>query len=356
MVKKQNVLLVLSIICCFIGIVAEVDVIKTVDPEAKESTQVVEKEKVKRSESFFSLKKLKNVVSEKKSKIYILLLAFSAGIVASFTPCIYPMIPITIGILQAQAAPTMFHNFLLSLSYVLGISCVYAVLGYVAATTTVIFGQWLSNPWLIAIIILLFIYLAFSMFGFYEIRMPAFLEQRKQVKVKGSLLYSFLFGTISGTVASPCLTPALAVLFGFVAKVGSPLFGFITLFAFAFGLGILLMIIGTFSTTLTLFPRSGVWMIEVKKFFGFVLLAMCVYFLQPFFAFGTILKMYSIIAFVVSIYYFLTARESKLKIFVGVLFAIIFVILLSWGMKKKPMLQAFNIEDKLLAYVKQVRA
>ncbi|MBD3273107.1 hypothetical protein GF385_02035 [Candidatus Dependentiae bacterium] len=300
--------------------------------------------------SFFSLENLKETFSPEKSPIYLILLAFLIGIITSFTPCIYPMIPITLGILQTQASTSVWRNFLLSTFYVLGISTVYAILGYIAATTTMIFGQWLSNPWLILIVSIFFIYLAFSMFGYYEIKIPKFLTKRENVKVQGSLLYSFLFGMISGTVASPCLTPALAILLGFVTKIGNPIIGFFTLFSFALGIGVLLIAVGTFSTSLNLLPKAGTWMIEIKKFFGFVLLAMCIYLFQPFLGGNAALKLYAILSFIMGIYYFITSKKSKIKIIVGIFFILLSIFLISWGIKqKRSKLMAQNLKpDKLL--------
>lgn len=290
------------------------------------------------------------VFSPEQSMFYILVGAFLLGILASFTPCIYPMIPITLGILQTQASKSLWRNFFLAFSYVCGISVIYALLGYVAATTKIFFGQWMSNPFVIFFVVLFFLYLAFSMFGYYEIYVPKFLTKHKDIKVKGSFLYSFLFGMISGTVASPCLTPALAILLGYVAKVGNPIFGFLTLFSFAFGMGLLLIFIGTFSTTITLLPKSGAWMIEVKKFFGFMLLAVCIYFLQPFLGIYISLKLYAILSLIASVYYFSTAQKSRLKIIFGFLLAILFIFLLSLSLLKLSKLYAFNAkQNQLLA-------
>ncbi|MFA5074481.1 MAG: cytochrome c biogenesis protein CcdA [Candidatus Babeliales bacterium] len=258
----------------------------------------------------------------------LLFFAFFSGILASFTPCIYPMIPITIGILQSQASSSLLRNFLLSLFYVLGIASIYAVLGYIVATTSIIFGQWLANPWIVAGVILLFLYLAFSMFGFYEIYMPAFMLKSKNINVRGSLFYSFIFGLVSGTIASPCLTPALAVILGFVAKTANPILGFLALFLFALGMGLLLIVIGTFSTTIFLLPRAGLWMLEVKKFFGFVLLGVCIYFLQPFISLQAMLKFYSILLLVASLFYFSTNKGNKIKIFLGIFLFILSILLL----------------------------
>ncbi|MCF7799877.1 hypothetical protein K9L05_00355 [Candidatus Babeliales bacterium] len=258
----------------------------------------------------------------------LLFFAFFSGILASFTPCIYPMIPITIGILQSQASSSLLRNFLLSLFYVLGIASIYAALGYVVATSTIIFGQWLANPWVVAVVIVVFLYLAFSMFGFYELYMPSFMLRSKNIKVRGSLLYSFIFGLISGTIASPCLTPALAVILGFVAKTANPILGFLALFLFALGMGLLLIVIGTFSTAIFLLPRAGLWMLEIKKFFGFVLLGVCIYFLQPFLSIPTILKFYSVLLLGTSIFYFATNKGNKIKIFLGILLFIFSILLL----------------------------
>jgi thiol:disulfide interchange protein DsbD len=255
------------------------DFVKAKESVEKITTDIVKKESLfDKTKSFFSLESL---IIAKLPLIYIILLALIIGIAASFTPCIYPMIPITIGILQSQASKSVGRNFMLSVSYVSGMASVYAVLGYFAATTTMILGQWLANPWFIGILVLLFMYLAFSMFGFYEIYMPRFLTRGSSVKIKGSVLYSFVFGAISGTAASPCLTPALALLLGYVAKRGNPLIGMVTLFTFAFGMGLLLIVVGTFSNTITNLPRAGAWMNEIKKVFGFMLVGVSIYFLQP---------------------------------------------------------------------------
>lgn len=273
--------------------------------------------------SWFSLK---DTLSTDSSIVWILLIAFFTGILASLTPCIYPMIPITIGVLQSQASTSVWRNLLTATSYVLGISVVYSALGYIAATTTVIFGQWLANPFLIFLFVLLFIYLAFSMFGFYEIYMPKFLKSGKTISPHGSIIYSFVFGILSGTVASPCLTPALALLLGFVAKSANPLLGLLTLFSFSLGMGVLLIVIGTFSTTAT--PKAGMWMVEVKKVFGFALFGVCVYFLQPILSTTIISVLYSLIALVASIYFFINKPRTTFKIVLGTISGIIATYLL----------------------------
>jgi len=277
------------------------DVFENVEQPLEKIDEVSEGfDKVK---SMFSFDWLKLLSLKNMPFALVLLIAFLIGILASFTPCIYPMIPITIGILQSQASKSIGRNFLLSTSYVFGMATVYAVLGYLAATTNFILGQLMVNPIFIGFLVLLFLYLAFSMFGFYEIYMPRFLQKESNMKVKGSFLYSFLFGAASGSVASPCLTPALAILLSYVAQRGNPIIGFVTLFCFALGMGVLLILVGTFSNTLTNLPRAGMWMNEIKKLFGFLLLGVCIHFLQPFISTNFINILYSLLVVVTVGYY-----------------------------------------------------
>lgn len=257
---------------------------------------------------------LQQALTTNQSIGYILLLAFFAGMLVSFTPCIYPMIPITAGILGTHAGRSLLYNFLSSLMYITGIALVYASLGYLSATTSIIFGQWLANPWLIAIIIAFFLYLAFAMFGFYEFTIPQFLSLHGIEKKQGTLINSFVFGIISGTVASPCLTPALAILLGIVAKQANPVLGFLMLFCFALGMGILLLLVGTFSATLALLPHAGEWMNQIKSMFGFLILAMCIYFAQPFIPETIILSAYALVAWVATGFYLRNIRTNKLSL------------------------------------------
>jgi thiol:disulfide interchange protein DsbD len=222
------------------------------------------------------------------------------------------MIPITAGILQAQASSSLLHNFFSSLVYVVGMATVYAFLGYLSATTSMMFGSWLAAPWFLVLIIGFFLYLAFSMLGFYELQLPAFLMRSSASAGKKSLLHLFVLGLFSGTIASPCLTPALAMLLGIVAKQANPLVGLLTLFCFALGMGILLLLIGTFSGSVSMLPKAGSWMNEVKKMFGFLMLAMCIYFLQGKLSINASLWAYAGISTVASIVFFTDARQERL--------------------------------------------
>jgi thiol:disulfide interchange protein DsbD len=209
-----------------------------------------------------------------------LLLVFLLGILLSLTPCIYPMIPITVGILHTHKSRSVLANFLLSLTYTLGVATTFAALGLLAAVTGQMVGQILTNPFVILAFIAMLTYLALSMFGYYEMYVPRFLSNNKYTVKGGSYISVFLFGVASGCVASPCLSPGLVLLLTIVSTLGSNILGFLLLFAFGVGLSVPLLIIGTFSGSLSVLPSAGMWMVEVKKLFGLILLGMNFYFLN----------------------------------------------------------------------------
>ena len=252
-----------------------------------------------------------------------ILLSLLLGILLSLTPCIYPMIPITVGILQAQGSKSVFYNFLLALTYVIGISVTFALLGLLAAFTGQLFGAILANPIFIIILVLILIYLAFSMFGFYEIYIPKFLSQRgTTVSAKGTILSTFLFGVVSGTIASPCVSPGLVLLLSIVTAIGSKAIGFIMLFAFGLGLGFPLLIVGTFSGSINKLPKAGAWMMEIKKIFGIMMFGICFYFLGNILPWYIVLWMMSIFSLLTGMYYLFSVQpyDSKFwKIFKTIL-------------------------------------
>ena len=210
-----------------------------------------------------------------------LLLVFLLGILMSLTPCVYPMIPITVGILHAQAQRSTLFNFARAIAYTLGIALMFSILGLTAAFTGSLFGKLMSNPLVILVVVLILLYFALSMFGLYEIKLPSLInKQQTNIKPSGSLLSAFFFGFASGTVASPCLTPGLAFLLTFVAQMGNRLLGFLMMFSFGIGMSVPLLLIGTFSTSIKFIPKTGTWMLEVKKIFGLLLIALCFYYLS----------------------------------------------------------------------------
>ncbi|MCB0394354.1 MAG: protein-disulfide reductase DsbD [Bdellovibrionales bacterium] len=218
-----------------------------------------------------------------KGAIYAFLFVFFAGVLTSLTPCIFPMIPITLSILGTRTAgQSKVRGFLLSLSYVFGIGITYAILGVAAARTGALFGSALSNPIVVGVIAALFVVMGLSMYGLFEIQVPAFLRNRLGGKKTGSgFVGAFFAGLIAGVVASPCVGPVLVSVLAYVAQTQDSVFGFFLLFTFALGMGILFMILGTFGQALSYLPKAGGWMEGVKFVFGTTMIGMAFYYLRP---------------------------------------------------------------------------
>jgi len=197
----------------------------------------------------------------------------------SFTPCMYPMVPITIAFIGAHSSGSKVKSLSLSIVYVLGMSVTYTILAAVAALTGKLFGQIQTNPWTLFIVANICILMGLSMLEVFvlPIRVPGFLA-KAQPKKRG-LAGSFLVGAMSGLVMGPCTTPVLAVLLSFVATSQNIVFGMSLFFIFAFGMGTLLIAMGTFAGLLTSLPKSGMWMTKVSHISGWILLAVGEYFL-----------------------------------------------------------------------------
>jgi len=248
---------------------------------------------------------------QKTDNIWLrILLVLLLGLLMSLTPCIYPMIPITIGILQSQGSQSMLRNFLLAACYTMGIATMFALLGLLAASTGQMFGAIMANPIVILSIVGLLAYLAFSMLGFYEMYVPRFMSGGNNQVKSGSLLSIFLFGVVSGSVASPCLSPGLILLLTIVTALKSKLLGFALLFSFGIGLSLPLLVVGTFSSALNTLPRAGMWMVEVKKFFGVILFGMCFYFLNMILPWHVVILLVTTSTFLFGIFYLYHAQLS----------------------------------------------
>jgi len=207
--------------------------------------------------------------------------AFVTGLLLSFSPCTYPMIPITVSIFAGQER-SVGRGFVLSLFYVGSMAVVYGIMGLIVSLVGGVFGAWLANPIVVVAIAVVFVIFSLSMFGLYELQVPSSLRQKLGTrKTGGGVAGALVLGIIAALVISPCVGPFVAGILLYVATQGSPVFGFILLFVFALGLGTLFVIIGTFASSISRLPGAGGWMESVKKFFGFVLLLMALYFLRP---------------------------------------------------------------------------
>lgn len=210
-----------------------------------------------------------------------LLIAFATGVLVSFTPCVYPMIPITIGIIAGrEERPSLTRSLALSCIYVLGLAIVYAALGVVVGTVGAAFRNVLMSPYVLVGVAALFVALALSMFGLYELQVPASLATRLQSVGGAGALGVLLIGMVSGIIASPCTAAPLAGILAFVAVSGDAVKGFLLLFAFAWGMGLLLIVVGTSAGALKSLPKSGEWMVDFKHLFGFVFLGVALYFVR----------------------------------------------------------------------------
>ena len=223
---------------------------------------------------------------ESRGIVVSLIIIFLAGMGLSFTPCVYPMIPITVAVIGGQAAGNQttarspLKAFFLSLIYVLGISIVYSAMGVAAASTGALFGTALQSPWVIGFVVVVFVALAMSMFGVYYLRIPSFISDRLGTGTKKGFIGVFVMGLISGIVASPCIGPALASLLVYIASTGNKFLGFWMLFVFAWGIGVLLIVLGTFSGVLKALPKSGGWMETIERIFGLLLIGAALYYLR----------------------------------------------------------------------------
>ena len=206
-----------------------------------------------------------------------ILLAFGAGMLVSFSPCVYPLLPITIGFIGASSQKDRLHSFLLSLIYVLGMAITYSILGVFASLTGKIFGQISSSPISFFIIGNICIILGLSMLGVFELHMPNFfLSKMKGKKSKSSV---FLLGVTSGLIVGPCTAPVLGATLVYVATKQNLFYGTLLLFSFAYGMGTLLILAGTFSGVLVNMPKSGRWMYTIEKLGGVLLILAGEYFL-----------------------------------------------------------------------------
>ena len=210
-----------------------------------------------------------------------LLAAYLGGVLASFTPCIYPVIPITVAYIGARSSTSRGKGLVLSVVYVLGMAAVYTALGGFAALTGKLFGQIQTNPWMYLVIANICILMGLSMLGVFMLSIPTpkFLAGFRPKEKSGGIIGSFLVGAVSGLIIGPCTTPVLAVLLSLIATKQSAVFGMTLMFVFAIGLGTLLVIVGTFSGLFSSIPKSGLWMTRINKVFGWILIGMGEYFL-----------------------------------------------------------------------------
>jgi len=207
---------------------------------------------------------------------------FGAGVLTSLTPCVYPMIPITSAVIAGTARENQpkSRTVALTLTYAIGLALVYATLGAIAGLSGQLFGTVSANPWVKFAIGNLLLLFALTMLDVLPVPIPRKLLAKASETNGGSYGAVLLMGAVSGVVAAPCGAPAFAVVLTWVAATEAGLMGFVYLFVFSFGMTALLIGVGLFSGTLALLPRSGAWMVWVKRFAAVVMIAMAEYYLM----------------------------------------------------------------------------
>jgi thiol:disulfide interchange protein DsbD len=203
---------------------------------------------------------------------------FVAGVLTSLTPCVYPLIPITVSVFGARQTDHRARSMALSATYVLGIAAMYSALGLFAALSGKAFGSALSSPVVVGLLALFLMALAASMFGAFDIAVPQPIQQKLLGVKSAGYAGAFGMGLVAGIVAAPCTGPVLAGVLAYVATKRSAVLGFWMLFTYAIGVGVLFFVIGATSLRL---PRSGAWMETVKSIFGVALVAAAVALVLP---------------------------------------------------------------------------
>ena len=209
---------------------------------------------------------------------------FVFGLLLAFTPCVLPMIPILSGIIAGEGRDIdKLRALSLSVSYVLGMALAYAAAGVAAAFSGVLLAAALQNVWVLGAFALVFVLLALSMFGFYELQLPGFLQQRlhsAHSRLHGGQIVSVAaMGLLSAVIVSPCVAAPLAGALLYISQSRDVLLGGAALFAMALGMGVPLIVVGVSEGALL--PRAGAWMTGVRRFFGVLLLAVAVWVISP---------------------------------------------------------------------------
>ena len=208
---------------------------------------------------------------------------FAFGLLLAFTPCVFPMIPILSSIIAGQGEHmTAARGFMLSFVYVLAMAVTYTAAGIIVGFTGANIQIWFQDPWVIGTFTVIFILLALSMFGLYELQMPSFIQSRlnsiSNDQQKGTLVGTAIMGFLSALIVGPCVTAPLIGALIYIAETGDPWIGGTALFSLSMGMGLPLLAIGTSAGKYL--PKAGAWMEPIKYVFGVLLLAMAIWFLE----------------------------------------------------------------------------
>jgi cytochrome c-type biogenesis protein len=203
--------------------------------------------------------------------------AFFGGLLASLTPCVYPLIPISAGYIVGNAQSSKSKGFLLSLFYVTGIAITYSALGILAALTGRIFGEFSVNPIVNLVSGILILVFGFSMFDLFHFNFT--LNLKLPAHRKRNYFLALLLGLISGLMVSPCLTPILGAILAYISTTKNAFYGALLLLSFSYGMGLIFILIGTFGTGFIGLPKPGKWMDLIKKVCAAIIVLAGLYFI-----------------------------------------------------------------------------
>ena len=203
---------------------------------------------------------------------------FLTGLALNLTPCVYPMLSVTVALFTGGEKKTTGSSFLKAFAYVCGMASMYSTLGVIAALTGGFFGAFIQNQWILLAISGVMLFMALSMFGLYEFQMPSWLIEWVSGRKNTGFFGLFVSGLFVGIFAAPCIGPPIVALLTLVGQSGNPVSGFFVFFILALGLGLPYLLIGTFSDLIKKLPRSGAWLIWVKKIFGVILLSFTLFY------------------------------------------------------------------------------
>lgn len=223
-----------------------------------------------------------------KGPLYAGLAAFASGFLVSLTPCVYPMVAVTVSVFGARQASSRTQGALLSAAFVAGIIAMFVPLGVVAGLTGSLAGAVLQSAWVVGGISALFLVMAAAMFGAFELDIPSSLKNKLAEVGGAGYLGAFLLGIACGPIAAPCTGPFLTGILAFITKTQSAGIGAAAMAAFALGLGVPFFVVGAFAVQL---PKSGAWMVHIKSVLGLILIIVALYFLNN--AFGIFAKVVS---------------------------------------------------------------
>ena len=226
-----------------------------------------------------------------------LLAFFVAGLGLSFTACMYPLLPIVSSIVVGDKNTSKGRAFALSMIYVQGLALTYTLVGVVAGLTGALLTVWLQQPWVVLAAAAVMVLLALSMFGVFNLQLPASVQgyfQNQSSKLSGGRIASvFVMGMLSALIVGPCVAPPLAFALGYIGQTGDAALGGIALYTLALGTGVPLIAVGTFGGHIL--PRAGGWMNGIKYAFGFILLAVAVYLATPFIPYLLVIALYTLL-------------------------------------------------------------